>query len=216
MKQTHLTQALVDYAEQISLHEHPSLLALRHATAHLPLAHMQSPPLQVQFLQFLLHMMQAKRALELGTYTGYTTLGLALALPADGEVITCDINPTWTNHAPPFWEEAKQTHKIQLRLAPALTTLQSLPLTEPFDFIFIDADKTHYVDYYEYALKLIKPHGIIAIDNIFWGGLVIDPNENGSQTREIRRLNEKIKQDERVECALIPIGDGVFLIRLKH
>lgn len=214
MKQTHLTEALSLYAEDISLREHPSLKALREATAHLQLAVMQSSPMQVQFLQFLIRSIRAKRVLEIGTYTGYATLGMALALPEDGQMITCDINETWTSHAIPFWENAQQTHKIKLILAPALETLSTF--TEPFDFIFIDADKTSYVDYYEYALKLIQPRGIIAIDNIFWDGQVIDKHDISAQTREIKRLNQRIKTDNRVDTALIPIGDGVFLIKLRE
>lgn len=216
MKQTPLSPALAAYADHISLREHPSQVALREATAHLQLVAMQSSPAQVQFLQFLIRTIHAKRVLELGTYTGYATLGMALALPEDGQVITCDINTDWTSHALPFWEQAKQTRKIKLILAPALDTLATFPVSEPFDFIFIDADKTNYVDYYEYALKLIHPHGLIAIDNIFWDGKVIDPNETGAQTREIKRLNEHIRNDTRVDCTLLPIGDGVFLIRLKE
>ena len=215
MKQTHLTQALYDYAEDISLHEHPSLKALRETTAHLQLAVMQSSPMQVQFLQFLIRTIHAKRVLELGTYTGYATLGMALALPEDGQVITCDINETWANYGYPFWESAEQTHKIKLILAPALETLNSFSTEKRFDFIFIDADKTSYVDYYEHALKLIHPAGIIVIDNIFWDGQVIDKSDTSAQTREIKRLNQHIKEDSRVDTALIPIGDGVFLIRLK-
>jgi predicted O-methyltransferase YrrM len=215
MKQTPLTPALFDYAEHIGLREHPSLQGLREATSHLLLANMQSPPLQAQFLQFLLRSLRAKNVLELGTYTGYATLAMALALPEDGQIITCDINEEWTKHAFPFWGSANQLQKIKLILQPALTTLETLLATHSFDLIFIDADKTSYVDYYEYALKLIQPKGLIVIDNIFWDGKVVNPNETGAQTREIRRLNERIRQDDRVEVSLIPSGDGLFLVRLK-
>lgn len=215
MKQTHLTPALSDYAELIGLREHPSLQGLREATSHMLLANMQSPPLQAQFLQFLIRSLRAKQVLELGTYTGYATLAMALALPDDGQIITCDISPEWTKHAKPYWESAKQSHKITLILQPALTTLETILPTHTFDLIFIDADKTSYVDYYEYALKLIRPEGMIVIDNIFWDGKVVDANETGAQTREIRRLNELIRHDARVEVSLLPCGDGLFLIRLK-
>jgi predicted O-methyltransferase YrrM len=219
MKQTLLTPELNQYAEDIALREHPSLQALREASADLPLVLMQSPPLQAQFLQFLIKLVNAKRVLELGTYTGYATLAMALALPDDGEVITCDINTEWTKNARSFWEQAGQAHKITLKLAPALETLQTLKQLNPpqsFDFIFIDADKTNYVTYYEDALQLIQPDGIIAIDNVFWDGKVIDPNDTGAQTREIRRLNQRIRQDDRIELSLLPIGDGVCLIRRRR
>ncbi|MCX7115851.1 MAG: class I SAM-dependent methyltransferase [Gammaproteobacteria bacterium] len=214
MKQTPLTPALNEYAEHIGLREHPQLTALRLATAHLSLSPMQSPPLQAQFLQFLIQLTQAKQVLELGTYTGYATLAMALALPTDGHILTCDINPEWTGHGRPFWEQAGLTHKITLKLAPALETLATLKQEQArFDFIFIDADKTHYVEYYEDALHLLNPHGIIVIDNIFWDGLVIDPLDKGAQTREIRKLNTKIQHDSRVDLSLLPFGDGVFLIK---
>lgn len=215
MKQLNFTPDLYTYAESIALSEHPILEALRSETSHLLLAAMQSPPLQAQFLQWLIRVIQARRVLELGTYTGYATLAMALALPDDGQVMTCDINPEWTKHAYPFWEAAKQHHKISLTLSPALSFLEQLPLDQPFDFIFIDADKTNYVHYYEYALKLIQPHGIIAIDNIFWDGKVIDQAVSDAQTREIRCLNTLIQADPRVHKSLLPIGDGLFLIQLK-
>lgn len=143
---------------------------------------------------------------------------MALALPEDGQLITCDINTEWTSKAHPYWREAKQEKKIELRLGPALTTLQNL-LTEghahSFDFIFIDADKTNYVNYYECALQLISPCGIIAIDNIFWDGNVINKEDTSGQTREIKRLNEIIKQDNRVDVSLLAIADGLFLIKAR-
>lgn len=219
MKQLNFTPELYHYAESISLSEDPVLKALRESTAHLSLAVMQSPPMQAQYLQFLLQTLQAKRVLELGTYTGYSTLAMALALPDNGEIITCDINAEWTKYGHPFWEQAKQSHKISLVLSPAITLLEELATEPPlkkFDFVFIDADKTNYVNYYEYALKLIQPNGIIAIDNVLWNGKVIQSSETDAQTREIRRLNELIKQDTRVEKSLLPMGDGLFLIKLKQ
>jgi len=182
------------------------------------LAIMQVSPEQAQFMQLLLRLISAKNVLELGTFTGYSALAMALALPDDGFLITCDINSEWTEKAPLFWQQAEQEKKIDLRLAPALETMKQL-LTEgyalSFDFIFIDADKTNYLNYYELALQLLKPSGLIAIDNVFWEGKVIDPQETGAQTREIRKLNEFLKQDNRVYTSLLPISDGLFLIQNK-
>ena len=177
---------------------------------------MQVAPEQAQFMQFLLRLIRAKNVLELGTFTGYSALAMSLVLPEDGQLITCDISEEWTKRAHPFWHEAKQENKIKLRLGPALETLYALlneGWEQKFDFIFIDADKTNYLNYYELALKLIKPQGLIAIDNVFWDGKVIDPNETGGQTREIKKLNELIKQDQRVFVSLLPIADGLFLVQ---
>lgn len=211
-----ITDALYDYMLDISLREHPTLTALREDTANLPLALMQISPAQAQLMQLLLRLLQAKKVLELGTFTGYSTLAMALALPDDGQILTCDINPEWTNRAHPFWEAAQQNHKIELRLARANDTLDKLIFEgqeNSFDFIFIDADKTNYINYYEKALILLKPTGLIAIDNIFWQGKVLDEQEVGAQTREIRKLNQLIKNDNRVFTSLLPIGDGLFLIQ---
>ena len=214
MKQTPLTPALYDYMLNVSLREHPVLTALRHATAYLRLSHMQIAPEQAQFMQFLIQLSGAKHVLELGTFTGYSALAMALALPHDGKLITCDINPEWTQHAIPFWQQAGMSEKIDLRIAPARSTLERLINAQhTFDFIFIDADKTNYVHYYECALKLVSPNGVIMIDNVFWDGYVVDKNDNRAQTREIRKLNALIQPDTRVTTSLLPIADGVFLIR---
>ena len=201
----------------VSLREHPVLRELRENTrATMALFNMQVAPEQAQFMQFLIQSIKARRVLELGTFTGYSALAMALALPEDGRLITCDINKEWTEHAPDFWQKAGMDHKIELRLGPALNTLQQLlNEAQQFDFIFIDADKTNYVPYYELALQLINPNGIIAIDNIFWDGKVVTDSETGAQVREIRRLNQLIKQDKRVEVSLLPLADGLFLIRPK-
>lgn len=212
-----LSPQLHEYMLHISLREHPTLTALRtEHTAH-PLFNMQSAPEQAQFLQMLIRLIRAKRVLELGTFMGYATLAMALALPDDGKIITCDRNPTWTSIAAPYWQQAKQEHKIDLRLGPAINTVEKLVKEQPgsFDLIYIDADKTNYVPYYQMALQLIQPHGLIVVDNVFWGGDVIDPQINNGQTREIRRLNEIIRNDDRVEISLLPIADGLFLIQPK-
>lgn len=218
MKHLSMTEKLYDYLLDVSLKEHPSLRALREKTANHPLAGMQIAPEQAQFLQFLLKILKARTVLELGTFCGYSALAMALALPDDGQLITCDINEEWTKNAYPFWQEAKMDHKISLRLAPALQTLNALiadNYSHSFDFIFIDADKTNYEHYYEFALQLIKPSGVIAIDNIFWEGQVVDPSDQSGQTRAIRKLNAQLKQDERVDTALLPIADGLFLVSLR-
>lgn len=216
MKQLVLTSALYDYMLDVSLREHPVLAALRQDTASMALAAMQVAPEQAQFMQFLLKLINARTVLEVGTFTGYSALAMALALPDDGRLITCDINAEWTANAPDFWQQAGQQDKIELRLAPALQTLQSLlddGHQQHFDFIFIDADKTNYINYYELALKLVSPKGMIAIDNIFWDGNVINPEDTSAQTREIRKLNEWIKQDTRVDISLLAIADGLFLVK---
>lgn len=218
MKHLNITPELYEYMLDVSLREHPVLTDLREETLKLPLANMQVAPEQAQFMQFLLQLIGAKKVLELGTFTGYSALAMALALPHDGQLVTCDINEDWTSIAYPFWQKAQQDEKIELRLGPALDSMKSL-ITEgyqhAFDFIFIDADKTNYLNYYELALDLVSAKGIIAIDNIFWDGKVIDVAETGGQTREIRRLNEFIKQDTRVNVSLLAIADGLFLVKPK-
>ena len=216
MKHLHLTPKLYEYLLDTSLREHPSLRRLREETASMELANMQVTPEQAQFMQLLIRLIHAKNVLELGTFTGYSALAMALVLPDDGQLITCDISEEWTSKAHPFWKEAHQSHKIKLRLGPALDTLYSLindGWVQKFDFIFIDADKTNYLKYYELALTLINPQGLIAIDNIFWDGKVINKNDMGSQTKAIRRLNDFIKNDTRVFVSLLPIADGLFLVQ---
>lgn len=216
MKQLPLTNDLYDYLLSISLREDPVLTALREKTASMPLARMQVAPDEAQFMQFLLKLMHAKLVLEVGTFTGYSALAMALALPDEGKVITCDINREWTDIAKPYWQEAGQDHKIDLRLAPALETLHVLlndGMQENFDFIFIDADKTNELRYYELALKLITRNGLIMIDNTLWGGRVIDESEQGAQTRQIRRLNAFIAQDQRVDVSVLAVSDGLTLVK---
>ena len=219
MKHLNLTPALYDYMIDVSLREHPALQGLREETAKMPLAIMQVAPEQAQFMQMLICILRAKNVLELGTFTGYSALAMALVLPDDGHLITCDISTEWTDKAHPFWQQAGQDKKIELRLGRANDTLDNLladGFAQSFDFIFIDADKTNYLNYYEKALQLISPHGLIAIDNVFWEGEVVNSENADAQTREIRKLNALIKQDDRVDISLLAIADGLFLVRLKE
>ncbi len=219
MKHLNLTPTLYQYMLDVSLHEHPVLEALRQKTASHPLAAMQIAPEQAQFMQMLIRLINARHVLELGTFTGYSALAMAIALPEDGHLITCDINEEWTHTAHPYWHAAALDQKIELRIAPALETLHQLindGFVHHFDFIFIDADKTNYLKYYELALQLVSPNGLIMIDNIFWEGKVIDPRDNGAQTREIRKLNQALKKDPRVWVSLLPIADGVFLVQPRQ
>jgi predicted O-methyltransferase YrrM len=218
MKYTHLTNELYDYMIKVSLREHPALLALRNDTSKLSQAMMQTGPEQAQFMQFIIRMIGAKNILELGTFTGYSALAMALAMPDDGRLITCDVSQEWTRTALKFWEEAGQDKKIELRLAPALETIAKLLVDgykSKFDLIFIDADKPNYVDYYQHAMELISPSGVIAIDNVFWAGEVIQKTNNDVQTNEIRRLNTIIQNDDRVDISLLTVADGLFLVRKK-
>jgi predicted O-methyltransferase YrrM len=177
---------------------------------------MQIAPEQGQFMTLLLHLLGAEKAIEIGVYTGYSSLCTALALPEHGRLIACDTSEQWTRVARRYWEEAGVAHKIELRLAPAAETLAALLAAQEagtFDFAFIDADKTGYEQYYEACLKLLRPGGLIAIDNVLWNGDVADPAINDVDTVAIRVFNRKIHADSRVEISLVPIADGLTLAR---
>jgi len=210
-----LTEELYDYLLAVSLREHEVLRELRQETANDENANMQISPEQGQFMALLVSLLGARRTLDIGVYTGYSSLCIALALPKDGRVIACDINDEWAGIARRYWQKAGVAHKIDLRLAPAEETLESLLTTEKhnFDFAFIDADKVKYGLYYEYCLGLIRPGGLIAIDNVLWDGAVADNSIQDADTRAIRFLNEKIHADSRVEISLVPIADGLTLAR---
>lgn len=214
-KTLNLTDDLYQYILDISLREHPVQAELRKETAQLSTHNMQTAPEQGQFLQMIIRMLAARKTLEIGTYTGYSALAVALALPADGRIIACDVNQEWTDIAKRYWQKAQVADKIDLRLAPALETLDKLlenGEANSFDFAFIDADKSNYDNYYEKALLLMRKGGVIAIDNVLWDGLVIDASVNDSQTRSIRALNEKILHDKRVVISMLPLADGVTLV----
>jgi predicted O-methyltransferase YrrM len=213
-----MTAQLYDYLLQASLREPPLLAELRAETAKLPLAAMQISPEQGQFMAFLVETIGARRTIEIGTFTGYSALCVALALPAGGKVIACDISEEYTAIGRRYWSRAGVADKIDLHLAPALDTLERLLANVgagSIDFAFIDADKREYDGYYEAALKLIRPGGIIAVDNVLWGGAVADPAQDDDDTHAIRALNEKLKVDSRVSLSLLPIGDGVTLLRKR-
>lgn len=201
-----------------TLREPEILAALRERTKKVPYAMMQITPEQGQLMALLVELMGARRALEIGTYTGYSALAVALALPDDGELVACDISDEYTKIAREFWEKAGVAHKIRLRLAPALDTLDRLIAAEQegtFDFAFIDADKENYDNYYERCLTLLRPGGLIAIDNTLWGGDVADPKKQNASTRAIRAVVRKAHHDARVSMSLVPIGDGLLLARKR-
>ena len=209
-----LTPALYEYLLKVSLREPEVLKKLRDQTRKMSTAGMQISPEQGQFMQLLIQLIGAKKTLDVGVFTGYSALSVALALPADGKVTACDVNVEWTKIARRFWEEAGVTDKIDLRLAPALETLQRLiddGQGGTYDFAFIDADKANYPAYYEKCLALLRQGGLIMVDNVLWGGDVADPAVNDANTRVIREVNEMIHQDERVTMSLLPLGDGVTL-----
>lgn len=213
-----LTADLYHYLQAVSLREPEVLRELRIETAQLPDCFMQIAPEQGQFMMLLIELLGARRTLDIGVYTGYSSLAVALALPADGEVIACDVNENITNIAKKYWQKAGMYHKIKLHLAPAGETLDKL-LAEgqqgSFDFVFIDADKDGYPSYYEKSLQLLRPGGLILIDNMLWSGAVVDPTDNSHATNVIRALNKRLHEDERVTVSLLPLGDGLSVVRKR-
>lgn len=213
-----VSQALYDYLVSATLREHETAQRLREETARMAERACQISPDQGQFMGLLVELLGGRKALEIGTFTGYSALCVALHLPENGKLVACDINAEWTSIAHRFWKEAGVAHKIDLRIAPALETL-GLMLSNgdkgTFDFAFIDADKLNYDAYYEAALQLLRPGGLITIDNVLWAGQVADPSDQTAETIAIRALNEKIRNDSRVSCSLVPIGDGLMLARKR-
>ena len=213
-----LTEPLYQYLRASSLREPEILKRLREETSRNPMAGMQISPEQGQFMSLLVKLMGAGRALEVGVFTGYSSLCVAMALPPHGKLIACDINKEWTAVAQRYWREAGLASIVELRLAPAIETMDRLLAQQEagkFDFIFIDADKKNYDGYYERALTLLRPGGLMAIDNVFWGGKVADSGSHDPDTRAIQILDEKIGKDPRVDLAMIPIGDGLTLARKR-
>lgn len=213
-----LTEQLYDYILSISLREPELLQRLRYETPQCEMAKSQISPEQGQFMALLVKLIGAKRTLEVGVFTGYSSLWVALALPEGGQVIACDISEEWTAVARRYWREAGVAHKIDLHLAPAVETLRNLVErgeSGSFDFAFIDADKTSYDDYYEFCLRLVRPGGLIAIDNVLIDGLVVDEQIQDEIVEAIRALNRKLHTDARVDISLVPIGDGLTLVRKR-
>ena len=209
---------LWEYMRRVTLREPALLLRLREETALLPSSNCQISAEQGQFMALLMHLMNARRTIEIGVYTGYSALSVALALPEDGRLIACDINDEWTSVARRYWREAGVDHKIDLRLGPALGTLDGLIANGQagrFDFVFIDADKTNYANYYERALVLLRPGGLIGVDNVLWYGRVIDPSVDDADTRAIRAFNEQLKDNDRVWLSMLPVRDGLTLVCKK-
>jgi len=213
-----LTPNLYEYMLKVGVREHPVMAELRELTATMTMAQMQISPDEAQFLAMLVRLMNAKGIIELGTFTGYSALGMALALPEDGNIICCDVSKEWTDIARKYWGKAGVIDKIDLRIGPALETLDNLiheKKVDHFDLIFIDADKANYPHYYERALELIRKGGIVLIDNVFRGGDVADLDDTNKGTSAIRELNNFIHGDERVEVCIVPIGDGVTIVRKR-
>lgn len=213
-----LSNRLYAYLLDVSLRDHDVLRRLREETGRLEQASMQIGPEQGQLMGLLLQLIDARRVIEVGTFTGYSALAMALALPEDGRIVACDVSEAWTNVARRYWEEAGVAHKIDLRLAPAADTLRAL-LDEgqggTYDFAFIDADKPGYETYYELCLALLRPGGLIAVDNTLWEGKVADPAVSDPDTEAIRAFNQKVRDDDRVSLSLVPIGDGLTLLRKR-
>lgn len=208
-----LPEKISRYIAQHSVREPQVLRELRAATAKLPMAGMQIGADQGQFMAILVRMMGAKRCLEIGTFTGYSALAVALALPKDGRIVCCDVSEEWTAIGRPFWKKAGVEKKIDLRIAPALETLKKLK--GPFDFAFIDADKENYLAYYERCLKLVRRGGVIAVDNVLWSGEVANDGARDATTVALREFNDALHEDRRVDIALLSIGDGVTLALKK-
>lgn len=210
-----LTDDLYDYLIDNSVRESAVLRRLRDETAKLEHAQMQISPEQGQFMALLVAAMGAKNALELGTFTGYSTLAVAAAMPEDGKLIACDIDEEWPSFGKRYWAEAGVGHKIELKIGPAIETLDDLlqdGMAGHFDFVFIDADKPGLDEYYERSLRLVRKGGVIAVDNTLWSGRVADPTVFDNATMAIRGFNVKVHDDQRVSMSLVPIGDGLTLL----
>jgi caffeoyl-CoA O-methyltransferase len=213
-----LEEALNTYLVTAGVREHPVLAELRRTTAEMPNASMQIAPEEGALLAMLVRLLPARRILEVGTFTGYSSTAMALAQPADGRVVCCDVSEEWTDTARRAWTDAGVADRVTLRLGPAVETMDALLAAgeaASYDLAFIDADKESYDAYYERALRLVRPGGLIAIDNVLWSGRVADPADRDESTEAIRALNAKIATDERVDVVMVPIADGLTLARVR-
>jgi predicted O-methyltransferase YrrM len=213
-----ISEELWQYLLDATVHESPLLRQLREETQRLPNAGMQISPEQGRFMAFLVELTGVRRYLEVGVFTGYSSLSVALALPADGRVVACDRSDEWTRIARRYWREAGVENKIELRLGHGIETLDALIAgggAESFDFAFFDADKEGSLDYYERGLALVRRGGMIGFDNALWGGKVADPNAGDASTLAVRALNARACSDPRVSATLVPIGDGLLLARKR-
>ena len=213
-----LNQPIYDYLCDVSLREPEVMRLLRHETAELEMAVMQIAPEQGQFMTLLVQLLGVRKAIEVGSFTGYSALAIAMGLPEDGRLIACDISEEWTAIGKRYWQLAGQADKIDLRLAPAIETLDALLNNDQageFDFAFIDADKQNYLNYYERCLQLLRSGGLIVVDNVLWGGSVVDVENQTPDTCAIRDFNLFVKNDVRIDISMIPVGDGLSLIRKK-
>ena len=215
---TAVTADLAEYVRSVTLREPDLLRRLRDETAAHPEAQCQITPEQGQFMGLLVRLIHARKTLEVGVFTGYSSLSVALALPADGKVVACDVSPEFTAVARRYWKEAGVDGKIELRLAPALQSLDAL-IAEgqagTFDFAFIDADKENYHTYFERALVLVRPGGVITVDNVLWHGKVIDPQVNDTDTLAIREFNRRLHTDQRIWISMVTIADGLTVAMKK-
>lgn len=217
-KALQMTESLLAYLRQVSLRESDLMRRLREETARMPNSNMQIAPEQGQFMALLVELMGARKTLEVGVFTGYSALAVAQALPEDGRVVACDVSEEWTRVGRRYWAEAGVAHKIDLRLAPGQETLDQLLQdgeAGTFDFAFLDADKAGYAEYYEKMLQLLRPGGLLMVDNVLWSGAVADPSVQDETTRLLRSFNERLAGDARVSLSLLPIADGVTLARKR-
>ena len=209
---------LLDYIREVSLRESEVKRELREETGELEMSNMQISPEQGQLMRLLAGLVGTNKAIEIGTFTGYSALCVAEAIPESGRLVACDVSEEWTAIARRYWERAGLDDRIELNLRPALETIEAL-LDEgeagTFDFAFIDADKSNYDSYYEGCLELVRPGGVVTVDNTLWSGSVADPDDESESTEAIRALNAKIADDERVEISLVPIGDGLTIARKR-
>jgi caffeoyl-CoA O-methyltransferase len=212
-----MSDELYTYFLSISLRESPLLQELRAETAKMPLARMQIAPEQGQFMALLVELMSARRIIEIGVFTGYSSLCMASAMPDDGLIVACDLSVEWTDIAKRYWQRAGVAHKIDLRIAPAIDTLNALleTQTESYDIAFLDADKENYPIYYEQCLRLLRPGGLMIIDNVLWSGRVADPSNDEPDTLALRSFNHKLHNDPRISLSILPIADGLSLARKR-